>query len=61
MVEKDLELEFDIQCIKNAFATCTCLYNDTKVKLSDFDKKYSSRKDFVIIQFRNIFFNYLKY
>lgn len=61
MVEKDFELELDIQYIKGVINSCTCVYNDTKAKLSVFNKEYKSRKDFIITQFRGIFLKDFRY
>lgn len=61
MVEKDFELELDIQYIKGVINSCTCVFNETKIKLSDYNKKYKTRKDFIVTQLRSIFFKDFRY
>ena len=61
MVEKDLELELDIQYVKNLISSCTCVFDKTKIKFATFDKKYNIRKNFVFVQFKSIFLKHTVY
>lgn len=54
-MEKNKELELDIQYVKSVLDKYLCLCKDITIRFEKTDKVINSRKNFIIFQFRNIF------
>lgn len=52
---KNTELELDIQHVKTVLQKCSCFCENTSQKFANTDKIFSSRTNFILFQFRNIF------
>lgn len=55
MTENSTELELDIQQIKAVINRCVRAYSSTVYNFSRTDKIITSRRNFILFQFRNIF------